>query len=363
MEGQQKKIVDFFRVRRIAVPVLLGLGVATFMLVRNFDVDAFREVNWTPRSYFYIFMSLLLMVVRTVAYMYRLRVLTDGQLSWRRCIDVIMLWEFASAVTPSIIGGSAIALFIIHREGISMGRTTAIVLITAFLDELFYILMVPTLFIIVGAESLFTSGGEYVLLNTRFGTQGVFVIGYVFILILTTIIIYGVFVNPRGTKWILLNIFRLPILRRWRYKAAETGDEIIITSREMRTKPAIFWLKAFAGTFFSWTARFWVVNMLIMAFVGYGDQLLIYGRQLVMWVILLISPTPGGSGVAEIAFSGFLGDFIPSGLTPAMGLMWRTISYYPYLFIGAIILPNWLKRVYASKPKPETTIKPPMKTA
>lgn len=363
MDIQQKKILDFFRMRRIVLPVLLGLGVATFLLVRNFDADAFREVNWNTRSYFYIFTSLLLMVVRDAAYIYRLRVLTDGQLSWRRSFEVIMLWEFASAVTPSIIGGSAIALFIIHREGVSMGRTTAIVLITAFLDELFYILMVPIIFLIVGTQNLFTSGGEYVLMDTRFGTQGIFAIGYLFILILTTIIVYGVFINPRGTKWILLNIFRLPFLRRWRHKAAETGNEIIITSREMKGKPFIFWVKAFGGTFFSWTARFWVVNALIMAFVGHGDHLLIYGRQLIMWVILLISPTPGGSGVAEIVFSGFLGDFIPAGLTPAMGLMWRTISYYPYLFIGAIILPAWLKRVYAPKPKPEATIEPPMKTS
>lgn len=362
MDIQQKKIREFFRVRRIVVPVILGLGVAGFLLFRNFDADAFDQINWTPRSYFYLFMSLLLMVVRTTAYMYRLRVLTDGQLSWRRTFDVIMLWEFASAVTPSVIGGSAVALFILYREGISMGRTTAIVLVTAFLDELFYILMVPILFMLVGHEQLFTSGGEYVMMNTRFGTQGIFVIGYVFILMLTTIIVYGVFINPRGTKWILLNIFRLPILRRWRPKAAETGNEIIITSRELKGKPVSFWLKAFAGTFVSWTARFWVVNMLIMAFVGYGDQLLIYGRQLIMWVILLISPTPGGSGVAEIAFSGFLGDFIPAGLTPAMGLMWRLISYYPFLFIGAIILPAWLKRVYAPRPKTQTAIEQPLKT-
>ncbi len=350
MDLQQKKILSFFRIRRVLVPIVIGLGVASFLLVRNFDREAFEQVSWSPSSYGYIFLSLLLMVVRDVAYMYRLRILTDGQISWRRSFDVIMLWEFASAVTPSIIGGSAIALFIIHKEGVSMGRTTAIVFITAFLDELFYILMVPVMLAWVGHVDLFTSEGSYVLLDTRFGTQGVFVLGYLFILVLTTIIIYGVFVNPRGFKYLLLMIFRLPFIRRWRPKAAETGNEIIITSREMKEKPASFWIKAFAGTFFSWTARFWVVNAMMMAFVSLtmADHLLIYARQLAMWVILLISPTPGGSGVAEIVFSGFLGEFIPEGLTPAMGLMWRLISYYPYLFIGVIVLPGWLKRVYAA---------------
>lgn len=353
MDLQQKKILSYFRIRRVIVPVVIGLGVATYLLVRNFDREAFSQITWTTSSYGYIMLSLLFMVIRDVAYMYRLRILTDGQISWRRSFEVIMLWEFASAVTPSIIGGSAVALFIIHKEGVSMGRTTAIVFITAFLDELFYIMMVPIMLIWVGTTDLFTSEGSYVLMNTRFGTQGIFVVGYIFILVLTTIIVYGVFVNPRGFKFLLLTIFRLPFIRRWRQNAAETGNEIIITSREMKDKPFSFWVKAFAGTFFSWTARFWVVNALIMTFaaVSLSDHLLIYGRQLVMWVILLISPTPGGSGVAEFVFSGFLGEFIPAGLTPAMGLMWRIISYYPYLFIGVIVLPGWLKRVYSAKKK------------
>ncbi len=350
MDSQQRKILTFFSIKRIIIPVILGLGVATFLFIRGFDKEAFEGVQWLTQSYFYIFLALCLMVVRDVAYMYRLRVVTDGQLSWRKCFEVIMLWEFGSAVTPSIIGGSAIALFLLRKEGINMGRTTAIVMTTALLDELFYIIMVPVVILIVGTHSLFvTDAGEYVLFDTRFGTQGVFIIGYVFILILTSIILYGIFINPWGSKRLLMIVFSLPFLKKYRRKAVETGNEIIITSKEMKGKPLSFWIKAFAGTFFSWTARFWVVNCLILAFVAGGDQFLIYARQLVMWVILLISPTPGSSGVAEIAFSGFFADFIPEGLVPALSVLWRVISYYPYLFIGVIVLPHWLNRVRKQK--------------
>lgn len=357
MDKQQKKILSYFRFRRIIIPVILGLGVASFLLIRSFDRQAFANIDWQWQTFFFIFMAFLMIVLRDLGYMYRIRVLTDGQLSWRRSFDVIMLWEFASAITPSVIGGSAIAIYIVNKEGVSMGRTTAIVLITAFLDELFYIMMVPLVIMMVGTQQLFTSGGDYVFLNTKFGTQGIFILGYLFILALTLIIIYGVFINPRGFKMILLTVFKIPFLRKWRSNAAETGNEIIITSKEMKGKPLSFWLKAFGGTFVSWTGRFLVVNFLIMAFVSGGDQLLIYARQLVMWVILLISPTPGGSGVAEFVFSGFLGEFIPQGLTHALGLMWRLISYYPYLFIGVIILPAWFRRVYARKEKPGRIIK------
>jgi len=78
-----------------------------------------------------------------------------------------------------------------------------------------------------------------------------------------------------------------------------------------------------------------------------ADHFLIYGRQLSMWIILLISPTPGGRGIAEFIFSDFLGEFIPndSWFTP-LAVFWRLISYYPYLIIGVIILPIWLRKVF-----------------
>jgi len=81
----------------------------------------------------------------------------------------------------------------------------------------------------------------------------------------------------------------------------------------------------------------------------FSEHILIYARQLIMWVIMLISPTPGSSGLAEIVFSVFLEDFIPDGLTPSTAVLWRVISYYPYLIIGVLILPGWLKRVYSKE--------------
>ncbi len=347
---QQHKVLSLFGIKRIIFPIVIGLGVAVYLFISSFDADAFANVKWVGQSYFYIVLALCLMVVRDLAYMYRIRVLTDGQLSWGKSFEVIMMWEFGSAVTPSIIGGSAVALYILKKEGINMGRTTAIVFITAFLDELFYILMVPIIVLIVGTQSLFVSQeGAYVLYNTKFGTQGIFLIGYFLIVILTSIIVIGIFIKPEGVKKFLIGVCSLPYLKRYKEKAAQTGNELIITSKEMKGKPFSFWMKAFAGTFFSWTARYWVVNCIILAFGFSGDQFLIYARQLVMCVILLISPTPGGTGLAEVVFSGFLGDFISPGLTPALSFLWRIISYYPYLLIGIIIMPHWLNRVNKHK--------------
>lgn len=354
MSETKSRVLRIFKFQRVIIPVILGLGVFLFLEFRDFDAEPYYNINWTFYSYLWIFMAVMMMVTRDVAYMYRIRLLTDKQLSWRKSFDVIMLWEFASAVTPSIVGGSAAALYIVSKEGISTGRSTAIVMITAFLDELFYITTVPVVLLIAGTSQLFTNDEIPFFFDTKLGVQAAFIAGYIFILILTTIIIYGVFIRPRGFKWVLLQIFRLKFLRKWRHSAAETGDDIITTSREMRGKPFVFWLRAYLATFISWSGRFWVVNFLILSITPVGSHLLIWARQLIMWVIMLISPTPGSSGVAEIIFPSFFGQFIPLGLAAVVALTWRMLSYYPYIIIGALVLPNWLRRVYTNKEKPKT---------
>lgn len=341
-----EKVLKIFSWKRISVAVLIGLLGAAYLLYDSFDKTAFENVQWSIKSVFFLLVALCMMITRDLAYMYRIRVLTDYRLTWRKSFDVIMLWEFASAVTPSVVGGSSVALFIVHKEGISIGKSTAIVMTTALLDELFYILMVPVILLLIGFSDLFPVSLENNILGFRFGTMGLFVLGYVFILLLVMLIVYAIFLNPRGLKSVLLYVFKWKWISRWRYSAIKVGDDIMTTSIELKEKDLKFWLKSFGATFISWTARFWVVNFMILAFLTVDDHLLIYGRQLVMWVIMLISPTPGSSGVAELAFSGFLGEFT-LGMAATFALLWRMLSYYPYLFIGSIVLPGWLKRVYS----------------
>ena len=414
MLQKETDIIKKLNARKIVLPVALGLAVAAFLLYLNLTDTRFEEVigggcgdyawvgneemgipdfgneeefkyvgecqgnyrlrtyqdtlsdiQWTWNSTFWIVMALLAMVMRDVSYMYRIRILTHKALNWVQSFRVIMLWEFASALTPSVVGGSGIAMFILNREGIKLGKSTAIVLVSALLDELFYITMVLLVLIVVDPELLFPVSLQRSIFGMEVGTKGIFWIGYFFIVALTTSILIAVFFIPRGFKYLLLQIFRIPLLRRWRYSVIETGDDIITTSRELKGEPLSYWLKSFAATYASWTARYLVVNFLILAFVAsdvgmsstFADHLVIYARQLVMWVIMLISPTPGSSGVAEFAFSGFLKEFIPIGLVGALALLWRLISYYPYLFIGAIILPRWLRVTAKAKKRREEAAK------
>jgi len=355
MASQQRRILNIFAFRRVIIPVIIGLAVIGYMIMKDLGKSDLRTINLDWHSMLFFAGALLLSATRDMAYMYRIRLLTGKALSWRKAFDVIFLWEFASSVTPSVVGGSAIAVFILIKEKLGAGRSAAIVMVTALLDEIFYIAMVPLVFLIAGFDRLMVVGSTFTFMGIVFGPMGIFLVGYIIISILTILLSYGVIFNPSAFKWVLVRLTALPFLRKFRDGATETGNQVILASTEFKGKSFGFWFRAFGATFFSWTARFWVVNLLIMGFTGlisYPENFLIYARQLMMWVIMLVSPTPGGSGIAEYFFPVFLREFIAGkagDLTTLVAFSWRLITYYPYLIIGAFILPFWLRRVYLGR--------------
>ncbi len=346
------------RPSRIILPVILGLAVIGWFIASEIDAEVLSKLNFTWKSVFWLIIAWLCMLFRDLGYIIRIRILSDNDLTWRQAFRVIMLWEFTSAISPSTIGGTAVAVVFIHKEGISVGRSTSVVLATSFLDELYFVIMLPVLLLFVGREALFTTSlqgtGMSFLNNLTLFTA----IGYSVILAWVILVGYGLFLNPEGISKLINKIFSFPLINRWKEAAGKAGNDIIESSRELRRKPFRFWLKAFTATFLSWTSRYWVANAILVAFFTIKDHFLIFARQLVTWIMMIISPSPGGSGFAELILGRYITDQIPSdpliagSLALAIAIIWRTISYYPYLVVGALLVPGWIERKFV-KPKTE----------
>lgn len=344
----QNKELKKVQTYKIIFPALIGLAVVGYLFWDEFDPNTFSLINFTWKSVLWLIVALLFMVGRDLGYMLRLRILSENDLSWRQAFRVIMLWEFTSSITPSAVGGTSVAIVYVNKEGLSVGRSSAVVMATSLLDELYFVIMFPLLALIIGPATLFSVEGSTVIRGIVIAA----VIGYSIKLVWTILLFYGMFKNPQGLNWLIQQVFRLPFLRRWKEGAAKAGQEIINSSNELKSKPFSFWLKAFGATALSWTSRYWVVNAIFLAFFAVGDHFLLFGRQLIMWIAMLIMPTPGGSGFAEYAFGKFLGPFIPiAGLTVVLAFVWRLITYYPYLIIGTVIFPKWINDKFGKKRK------------
>ncbi|NLV18819.1 MAG: flippase-like domain-containing protein [Bacteroidetes bacterium] len=351
-DNQHYEMVSKLRPARIIFPIVLGLAVVAWFIFREIDMAVLNNLSFTWKSVFWLAVAFCCMIGRDLGYMVRIRILSEKDLNWKQAFRVIMLWEFTSAIGPSTVGGTAVAVVFIHKESISVGRSTSIVLATSFLDELYFVIMGPLVLLIVGGENLFTTAmqGTGAALFNNLLIIGL--IGYGLVLGWVLLVGYGLFFDPAKIKQIILFVFRLPLLKRWKKAAENAGNDIIESSYELKKKPASFWIKAFTATFLAWTSRYWVVNAILMAFFAVSDHFLIFARQLVTWIMMIMSPTPGGSGFAEVILGRYITDAIPASpenamsIALAIAIIWRIISYYPYLIIGASIIPGWIQRKF-----------------
>ena len=304
--------------------------------------SSLKNINWSQQTVFWLLGAVLFTAGRDFFYMLRIRLLTKDRLSWKASFYVIMLWEFASALSPGVVGGAAVAMFILNREGVPFGKATAIVIITAFMDNLFYVVMIPLVFLFVHHTDVLSSNqSESIFLFWWFW------VGFSIILFICLLLYLTLFWFPKMATNFLLFIFKIPFLKRWKFIAKEWGKDIEKASHEFKKESIAFWIKVFLSTFGSWISRYLVINAILNAFLdlGFIDNIRIVGKQLILWLFMLVSPTPGGSGVAEYAFGELLSDFGTSAfLLATLALIWRLISYFPYLIIGSALLPSWAKR-------------------
>lgn len=348
MDLDSKKIFKTLNPNKVWVPVLFGLAIVFYLFYSDDDltVDKLRLIF--DAKFLPVFLAFLVLIARDIGYVYRIRTLTDKSLSWGSSIYVIILWEFASAVTPSVVGGTAVAAFILLKEGINLGKSLAYVMLTAILDNMFFVIMAP-LVMLLAPGSIFPSiaGVESLLGNSL---QYIFFISYTLIAVYTFVMVFALFIRPRAFKWVLIRVTSLKFLKRWRYAAYEHGNEVIWASEQLKGKGKAYWTKIIGSTIFIWSARYVMLNCLIAAFtnVSLPEHLTIFSRQVIMWILMLISPTPGSSGTAEFFFTQFFNSFL-GDYTFVTNIFWRMMSYYPYLILGAIFLPRWIKRVFFKK--------------
>ncbi|MCL6260487.1 flippase-like domain-containing protein [Aquiflexum sp. TKW24L] len=348
MKLDNKQIFATLNPNKVWFPVIIGLGIVFLMFYLDPNVNAQTLKGVFDGSIWWILLAIVVILCRDIGYMYRIKVVTDQHLTWTRAIYVVILWEFSSAVTPSVVGGSAVAIFILNKEGIKLGKAIAYVMLTAILDNLFFVIGAPI--ILYFAQGNIFPASRMMEMRLGRSLEVLFWISYGLYASYSLIMALALFYRPRVFKWVLLKIFSIKWLRKWKYSANEFGNQIIEASKELIGKNYKYWLTIIGATIFIWSSRYLMLNALIGAYesLSVSEHVVIFARQVIMWIVMMISPTPGSSGTAEFFFGQFFAEFL-NGYTFVTSILWRMLSYYPYLILGAIFLPRWIKQVFFKK--------------
>lgn len=300
--------------------------------------------TWSPEGFEYIQLKRLPgLIIAFVVTLLRLwflaakyRILSDNMLSWPASLRVILTWDFASAITPSTIGGGPVATYAMTREHIPLGKSGGIMLYGVLLDQLFYVMIIPI---------LITFGFYYEVIPDNVGWVGVsamFLI-YAALLAYAVILSYGLLVNPQSLKKLVELISAIPFLKGLRKKLLTESDNLVTFSEMLRKKPQGFLVKAFFFSTLGWLARIALPSIVVLSFLP-ADVLLTFLRSFSMTLAGLFIPTPGGSGGAEALFLLFQGPLFERVVFIGVSIfMWRLYTYYLSIGMGVFVMTWYMK--------------------
>ncbi len=345
-EIQEQAALKKLNPSRIVLPVAIGLGVAAWMFRKQVDYEALRQIEWDGRLLGWVGLALIFLVFRHLCYSNRMRLLGGGHFSWRKAIELICIWEFSANLTPTSKGGPFVMLFVLNREKLPPAKTAAAILYTIICDSLFFVSIYPPLVSIFGPRLI---QPEMTSFDATTGWGYAFFVAYAVMASYGLAFAYFLFIRPQDAAGLFNLVGRLPFLKNRRDGLRKLAADFVLAARELRGRGRAFHLGVIFSTIGAWTCKFILINCLIVAFVPEtpidgATQLFLFGRLAAMFTISAFFVTPGGSGLVEMTFGRFLSDFIPRGLAPVVALVWRLMAYYGYLFVGAIVVPNWVAR-------------------
>lgn len=351
LDSDSQRFVRSMRLSRMLIPVALGVAAVGYLFYLHFDPEQFRTIQWTGAAFFWIGIAFLLLVARHFFIAYRLYSITHGKFTYRKCLKLIVLWEFSGALTPTSKGGPFVMLFVLTREKLPAGRTAAAVFYTMVCDSGFFVLTLPVWLLIYGPPMLYPGMASYKDVGLA---SGAFFVTYALMVVYWIVLVFLLMLRPQVAQRALFWLAGRRWLKRWSAKLHRLGDEFELAAAEIRQQDWRYHFKIIASTVGAWTSKFIMINFLIIAIVPStpldgSTQAFIYARLVAMFTIMTFSPTPGGAGLAEVALAGFISDFVPTGIGLIVALLWRGMAYYGYLLLGALIVPGWIARQISPK--------------
>lgn len=334
-EHIQEDPKKYFSKKYLLISITLSVASMIFLIYWTYTPGVLEHLK--PKRLPGLFIALLVSFLRLWFAAAKIRYLSEKQLGWMASFRVMLSWDFTSSITPSTIGGAPMATYALSKEKFAIGQSTAIILYSVLLDQLWFAMAVPILVI---------SGLFFEVVPNNIGMVGhasMFLL-YLGLLSYASLMAYGVLVNPDAIKKVVNFLFKLPLLRRWKGKVMKETDNLVEYSHELRQKPTTFLLKAFFLSTMSWLARVALPTIVVLSMLP-ADVVLSFLRSLAMNLAFLIMPTPGGSGGVEGLFAIFQGPLMDRKAFIGLSVFaWRIISYYITVGLGMMATTWYINR-------------------
>ena len=244
--------------------------------------------------------------------------------------------NFFSAITPSATGGQPFQIYFLKKNGLHLGTATNLVVSQSTFYQIALVIFGTIAIILNYFFNFFPN--DLVL-------KKLVIIGYV-VNVLVIILLVFVSRSKKSSNFLCMKIIKLlhkiKLIRninKAEKKAENTIEKFYESSLTLRGNKKVI-IKGVLYNLLAFTCLYIVPLFVFYALGNYGNINAIEVLVSSAYVMLIgaFVPIPGGSGGIEYAFINFFGFFIAGSKLMAIPLMWRFITYYLSIFVGAIVL-------------------------
>jgi uncharacterized protein (TIRG00374 family) len=325
---------------KLSIVVSLGISIAIIILILFFTIDAdtLKRISETPIRYEFFIIAIILNILYWVLWAARLRVLSnamekDLKLSLWGSTKIVIANLFLASITPSMAGGEPVRIYLLNKEGMSIGSASGAVLGERLVDAIFILILVPIAF--------------FIFQNIRdLGFIGLGLLIGVFLFILLLILFIYAILRPNRIKSFLIYLNK----KFSRFSKKKESESKIITRinnevDNFRNSIVLFagekkaLIKASILTILFWSTGFMIPSMILLGLGLPPFFIESYAAQVLLLVIIMMPTTPGSAGIAEAGVFGLYGVLIGTSsesLIFVFIILFRFITYHMNLIAGAI---------------------------
>jgi len=341
--------------RGLILPLALGLGVLAIIAWYTWDEGGFSRFAEAVNPWI-MAAAVGMTGARILFGGWRISFVSRHSLGFAAGIRCQLMWDFASNISPSVVGGAPLTAYYIARESrvtsmetkasrrgpIAVGDASALMTYVMLLDQVWFALSVPVILAAsVSMEVIPMAAGRLGLWTAT--------IYFVCLMAYAGIFAYATLFRPELLSRLASGVLRVPFLRRFRSRVLGEMEQFMVRASVLRKQKSDFFLRGFLLTAGTWLARYFLAVFVIMSFVPDVDTLLLIMRSIAQTISSLIMPTPGGAGGIEGLYALFFGDLLPSPalIVPSL-ITWRILGYYVFLVIGVTMSTRHLQRTSRS---------------
>ena len=307
--------------KRIALVVIFVLAISAAVIYFTFDIRALDYLTmFSSWSVLCALGALAIGLFFDGTRLLTLARITGEDLPLSDVVKVVLSNYFLAVLTPGATGGAIAQVMFMRRAGVSVARSTVIILVRTIMSIFFLIIMLP---IFMKQDEAITSWVPMPVIMT---------VSVIFIAIPIAAVALMRTNYPKRIIYYFSRYFRHERRRQAFRLYYDFRQAVYIMGKQ-----PVMVLRAFIESGVSLTFIYMTVPAYFLGLQFPFDLVQVMGRMYLLNLVLYFSPTPGGSGIAEAGFVALFNHLVPSGTVGILAVLWRfTAEYLPFI-LGAFI--------------------------